>query len=211
MLKKIFILLLFILPQILFAQSENSFYKNQIKISPLRIIDLSDPGIELSYERLFSKRFSTQVSGSYDADLFGLFAFHGFHGYRFSLEEKYFLETTAAYNRKYISVDLVWNNNHYKHAVKYSDTTTNEIDVERFTIYRKTFSVNLKYGKQILYNRFIIDWCIGAGIKFRNVNSPNRTHPLPVSKGINFLNALTQTGKSTTFNLPVNIKIGYVF
>ncbi len=210
LLKKVLICIVTILPHFLSAQDNRAVYKNQIKFSPFRLVDLCDPGIELSYERLYSKRFSTQVSGSYDIDFFGMFAFHAFHGYRLSVEEKYFPESTGTH-RKYISLDLVRNNNHYNNELQYMDTTTHEIKSDGFTIYRKTFSINLKYGKQIVLNRFIIDWCAGIGIKQRNVTDNGRTHIYPRAKGTNLLGELEEPGKSTTLNLPINIKIGYIF
>ena len=210
LLKKLLICVFIILPHLLSAQDNSGVYKNQIKFSPFRLVDFFDPGIELSYERLYSKRFSTQVSGSYDIDLFGMFGFHAFHGYRFSVEEKYFLDPTGK-RRNYMSLDLVWNNNHYNNELQYLDTTSNEIKCEGFTIYRKTFSINLKYGKQIILNRFIIDWCSGIGVKFRNVRDNGRTHIYPRAKGIDLLSQLEDPGKTVTFNLPINIKIGYVF
>ncbi len=210
MLTKIFIFIFSIFPYILSAQDNSGFYKNQIKFSPVRLVDLFNPGIELSYERLYSKRFSTQVSGSYDIDLFGVFGFHAFHGYRLSVEEKYFFEPTGM-RRKYISLDLVLNNNHYNNELQYIDTTSNEVKSEGFTIYRKTFSINLKYGRQIILNRFIIDWCAGIGVKQRNVTDNGRTHIYPRAKGIDLLSQLEEPGKTVTFNLPLNIKIGYVF
>lgn len=191
------------------AQDSSAFYKNQIKISPFRIIDLTNTGIEISYERMHSKKFSTQLSYSFDKDIFGLFPFDNFRGYRFSVEEKYFFESADKY-RKYVSVDLVWNNNKYDGETSYRDSVGGDIKSERFLIHRKTFSANVKYGKQVLFNRFIIDLCIGAGIKWRNVALYN-VHPLYQSKGIDLNYALHSPGKSLTFNLPMNLKIGYLF
>ena len=210
MLKKILICVFIILPHLLSAQGKSGFPKNQIKFSPLRLVDLYNPGVELSYEQLYAKRFSTQVSVSYGIDIFGMFAFHAFHGYRLSVEEKYFFEP-AGTHRKYMSFDMVWNYNHYNNELQYIDTTNNEIKSDGFTIYRKTFSINLKYGKQIVLNRFIIDWCAGIGIKQRNITDNGRTHIYPRSKGFDFLSQIEEPGKTVTLNIPFNIKIGYIF
>ena len=191
------------------AQDSSGFYKNQIKISPFRIIDLSNPGIEISYERMFSKKFSTQLSYSFGKDIFGLFPFDNFRGYRFSIEEKYFFESTDEY-RNYVSVDLFWNNDKYDNETSYRDSMGGDIKKERFLIRRKIFSANVKYGKQVLFNHFIIDMCIGAGIRWRNVALYN-VHPLYQSKGIDLTAALHGPGKTVTFNLPMNLKIGYLF
>jgi hypothetical protein len=44
------------------GQSVDTAYKNQIKISPFRLFDLFNPGMEISYERMHGKRSSTQLS-----------------------------------------------------------------------------------------------------------------------------------------------------
>jgi hypothetical protein len=202
------------------AQDGSTFYKNQIKISPFRIIDFGNTGIEISYERMHSEKFSTQLSYSFGKDIFGMFPFDNFRGYRFSVEEKYFFESTDKYRkyffestdkyRKYISVDLFWNNNKYVDETPYRDSIGDYSKKEKFLIRRKIFSANLKYGKQVLFNHFIIDMCIGAGIRWRNITLYN-VHPIYRSKGIDLMYGLHNPGKMVTFNLPMNIKIGYVF
>jgi len=74
-----------------------------------------------------------------------------------------------------------------------------------------TASLNLKFGKQILRNRFIIDWCVGVGLKYRDVVHSNRTHPMNAPKDPNLFYSAKTEGKNLTFNLPINLKLGYMF
>ena len=209
MFKRIFFFIAIVFPLFVSAQNNSGFYKNQIKFSPFRVIDLSNTGMEISYERMHSEKFSTQFSYTFDKDILGFFPFDNFRGYRLSVEEKYFFKSVPKY-RKYVSVDLVLNNNKYTDEISYRDSVLGGIGKERFLIHRKTFSVNIKYGKQFLLKRFIIDGCIGAGIKWRNIVSDN-VHPLIQSKGIDLISPLRTPGRNLTFNLPINVKIGYIF
>jgi hypothetical protein len=76
MLRQLIILILLILPAFVTGQAINDTYKNRIKISPFRIIDPINPGIEVNFERLHSKSFATQLSAAYMTDVLGKFRFH---------------------------------------------------------------------------------------------------------------------------------------
>ncbi len=82
---------------------EERKYKNILKISPLRLI-LSHPGLELSYERTFGKRFSTQFSAAalYKTDAFN--SYSSGSGYQLNIEEKYYLRRSKA--SPYFSLDV---------------------------------------------------------------------------------------------------------
>ena len=210
MLRQLIILAILIFPVIVFGQHIDSTYKNQIKISPFRIVDPVNPGVEISYERLHSKRFSTQLSVAYMTDVFGKFPYTNLRGYRVSLEEKYFIHLSTK-ARNYLSADIVYNNSNFKDVTTFRDTINNLNISETFSVNRMTASLNLKFGKQILRNRFIIDWCVGVGLKYRDVVHSNRTHPMNAPKDPNLFYSAETEGKNLTFNFPINLKLGYMF
>lgn len=191
------------------AQDDSGLYKNQIKFSPVRMIDLFNPGLEISYERVHSGKFSSQFSYAFDKDIFGLFPFNNFRGNRFSLEEKYFYKSMDN-KRKYVSLDLILNNNTYSQVKSYPDSVSGNIENRRNFFHRKTFSANIKYGKQFFLNRFIVDLSIGAGIKWRSL-IPEYNYPFVQQKGFDFTFFLTSYAKYVTINIPMNVKIGYLF
>ncbi|MDB5272311.1 MAG: hypothetical protein JWO58_678 [Chitinophagaceae bacterium] len=51
-------------------QSAPALRNNQLKFSPIKLIDPINPGLELSYERRYAKQFSTQLSVAYLKDFF---------------------------------------------------------------------------------------------------------------------------------------------
>lgn len=51
-----------------YVQNDTDIYKNQLKLSPAKIFDLINHGLEVSYERR-TGNFSTQVSAAYLTDI----------------------------------------------------------------------------------------------------------------------------------------------
>ena len=76
---------------VLAQTSTLSYYKNQLKISLFRYIDPINPGAEISFERITSKKSSFQLSISYLDDLLSTTNRVMYGGYRISVEKKYFV------------------------------------------------------------------------------------------------------------------------
>lgn len=209
MLRQLILLIQLLTTTLVWGQVGDKTYRNQFKISPLRILDPVNPGFELSYERLHSKRFSTQLSF---ARLTNVIAKHypDFRGYRISLEEKYFLKAASKTSR-YISVDMIHTDSNFEDMTTFRDTVNNMNNTETFSVTRKTTSFNFKYSKQLELNRFILDVCIGMGIKYRDVVHKNRTLPTIPIKEPEILSSSKAEGKNVTLNLPLNLKLGYMF
>jgi len=60
--------------------------KNQIKVSPLRVVNFVNPGIELSYERLHGNRYSSQLSFGYMNETFNTTQFDRYKGLKVSFD-----------------------------------------------------------------------------------------------------------------------------
>lgn len=202
------------------AQTNLNTYKNQLKFSPFRLIDPVNPGVELSYERLHGKNFSTQLSVAYMTDPLKAAYYSSFKGFRLALEEKYFIENTS-FVHKYFSTDIV-----------FCKTTINDIGrfgiyessldslarlynyADSFTVHKQTLTLNFKLGFQIIKKHFVIDMCMGVGVKYKDVQHSDRLIPtdkMEIPRHPNVYYYSEKEGKYFTMNIPMNIKIGYIF
>jgi len=198
------------LPAITSAQSTTGDYKNQLMFSPLRAIDFVNPGFELMYHRQVSPRFSTAFSGAYMVRVFSNNA-HSYNGYRISLAPRYLLQRQRQ-STKYVGPEFVYYNTHFPSEIaSYNDSITG-FQSDTFSISKKMIGVNLMYGKQFYFNRFVVDLAFGLGIKYRDVRHFDR-RPMPplLLKDPNILIESRSERKNWTMNVPMNFRIGYRF
>lgn len=77
-----------------YGQTDFEIHKNQIKFSPVKMIDPINTGIEISYERR-TGNFSTQIATAYLTDIFRVGDFRQLKGFRIGIEKKYFLNSST--------------------------------------------------------------------------------------------------------------------
>ncbi len=218
---KLSISLIFVLTlQYASAQTDLNTFKNQLKISPFRMIDPINPGLELSYERLHNKKFSTQLSVAYMTDPLKAAYYNSFKGGRVAIEEKYFTETTPLL-RKYVSTDIVYCKTTINNIGRFGIYESSLDSLARlnnyqdtFTVHKTTITANFKLGIQIIKKHFIIDMCAGIGLKYRDVQHSDRLIPsdkMEMPRHPNAYYYATKEGRYFTLNIPMNIKIGYAF
>ncbi len=218
--RKIFLfsLLCFISVKVL-CQSDTLHLKNQIQFSPLRVIDLVNPGFEVSYERFFSSNYSTQLSLAYMADPFHITPFNKVKGYRIGLEEKYFIKKKTK-ARNYISTDFIFyhvNFNNITQGIKMLADSSEEVYNNINHLVKYTATINVKYGMEtFLNNHLILDVSFGLGVRYFNVKSLSQPDPdffEPVRKTvfIDLYELASTPDHYFTINIPFNIKIGYRF
>ena len=190
---------------------ESKSIENQVKFSPLRMLNYTAPGLELSYEVGYGN-FSTQLSVAYLIDFVHYIKVReNLNGMRFNLEEKYFIKTTQ--NRKfkfYVSSEIGYNQ-------------VNFVAYERFWIHdtqedywanwdKKSYSViiNGKAGGQVFAENFVVDFSVGLGVIFKNVVEFNKPPDEEMLDGV--LNGILEVaGRHTFLNVPLSVKIGYRF
>ena len=190
---------------------ESKSIENQVKFSPLRMLNYTAPGLELSYEVGYGN-FSTQLSVAYLIDFVHYIKVReNLNGMRFNLEEKYFIKTTQ--NRKfkfYVSSEIGYNQ-------------VNFVAYERFWIHdtqedywanwdKKSYSViiNGKAGGQVFAGNFVVDFSLGLGVIFKNVVEFNKPQNEEMLDGV--LNGILEVaGRHTFLNVPLSVKIGYRF
>lgn len=186
-----------------------------LKLSPLKLIDFSNPGIELSCERRTSNYFTTQVMASV------LFPFNywnfnnslsqNINGYRTAFEEKFYFKKTAPIG-PYVSLEL----NYLKKSdisISIQNSTglfsfmssTSSISIHTTEFHKQTFSINFKIGYQYFINRFSFDCYTGLGLRYKDVIYLSDTN------STNFFYIYEREGKYWRLNVPLNVRIGWVF
>jgi len=211
------ILLLFV--KICFAQNEvETIYKNQIKLSPVRLIT-TIRGIQLSYERQISGKLSTQLTASYIVDLlpYHFADFTKMTGYSLGIEQKYFLGKTKI-KRRYLSADFTFLDSNFDmvHSFAYipSGDSLRTFYSDTISVSRKTSTLSIKYGVQYCLKHFVFEINAGIGIRYRDVTHTNKLHQDAVwerSREPNALDELFSDGHYFTLNIPLGLKIGYRF
>ena len=210
MLKHCLVLTLIILPLVAVCQDTESGYRNQMKFSGFRAINILNPGVEISFERLGVNKFSTRVSAGVATNVIGK-PFEKFHGYNIALEEKYFFSKKSK-SWKYISLVLNHSNTKYQETTSGVDPTTNLNITDSFTIARKSTSVAIKYGVQYYKNRFVCDLNLGAGLKYRTVKHYDRAFEYKGPReAFDLHTADNVERKGIAFHLPIEIQLGYRF
>jgi len=210
MLKHYYILTLIILPFVAACQDTEPNYRDQLKLSGFRAINILNPGVEIGYEWLGGNKFSTQVSAGIATNVIGK-PFEKLHGYNIGLEEKYFVANKSK-SWKYISLVLCHSDIKYQEKTTGIDPITNLTIVDTFTIARKTTSLAFNYGIQFYKKQLVLDINLGAGLKYRTVKHYDRTleykgprEPFDLHRRANV------ERKGIAFHLPINLQLGYRF
>ncbi|NOU46460.1 MAG: DUF3575 domain-containing protein [Bacteroidales bacterium] len=199
-------------------------YSNILKITPLKIVGLDFPSIELSFERRTGSSFSTQVLASYLLPNGLMNNGNDFNpnikGFRLSIEEKYYFKKSAPLG-PYVSFEFNYLNNKYKDiwnfGIKniYSDTTYNFTNyTDTFGIKKQTYSFNLKLGYQYIVKRLSFDFYAGIGLRYKDVRHFDRINPndeMEMPRHPNFYYITNHEGKYWTVSIPLNVKIGWTF
>ena len=221
----IFLLTLITCGQTVFSQYDTiPGINNIIKITPLKLADLSNPSITLTYERKTGRKFSTQLTTSYLLPA-GISENNqtppaNNKGYRVAIEEKFYFQRFVP-SGFYFGLELdflatdyreVWN---FGVENTYYDTTylnTNYSDT--FSIKKQTYSLNMKFGYQKIIKRISIDVYAGIGLRYKDVAHYDRMNPnddMERPRHPNFYYYKNLEGKYWTISIPLNVRIGYTF
>lgn len=215
------ILLSVLWSQILAQSKQTLMFPNQIKLSPVGVIT-GVRGLQVSYERQFAGKFSSQVFASWLFDPLAhshYATWDNLKGFALGVEQKYFFKSRKLC-KHYISVDLDVLTCHFQRtaAFKYLAQADSVSFVDDYTdtigIQRKTATLSLRYGVQVYINRFVLDLYVGLGCRYRSVTHTDKLREdvvlwKPLEPNLSY--ALTVEGKYYTFNVPVGLKIGYRF
>lgn len=199
--------------QILLAQTNTGLPSFQIKVSPFRLIDLTNPGFELGIEKTYAKKHASQVSVAYMKNLISSNAFHDYGGWRFSAEQKFFIDTKKPL-KYYVSAEFAYLKVAYQTSAPFHlpEPADAKSYTDHFNIKKRNTIYNLKYGVLIPLNRFVFDVAGGVGIKNRNVHRSGFDHENAIEITPRHPNVFFISNKESNkavINIPINIKVGY--
>jgi len=190
-----------------------------LKVSPQRMMNFLQPGLELSYEVRNNRSFSTQFTAAIMAP----------KGYRGALEQKFYFEQRAPFG-VYISLGVDFQANRFERVNSYVDKSLipDSLDYKDYyhyvdslsyrdsiTIRREIFNLNWKVGIQGQKGQLCYDLYFGLGYRYRSVVYEGRINPLhqvpdPDSRHPNFFDVLYE-GSYPLMNITAGFRIGYVF
>ena len=202
------------------AGIKNSF---QFKINPLKLIDVSNPALELSAEKGTGNRVATQLMASYllpsrISDNGNDFK-PNIKGYRIAVEEKYYLKKQAPVG-SYVSFELNYMKNKYTDILTFGSSrylflspydSSNIKDT--LGIKKQTFSINCKFGHQLIIKKLSIDLYAGLGMRYKDVKyfdgfNPDKEREKDTRPNDFIIS--DREGKYWIINFPIGFKLGLV-
>jgi hypothetical protein len=191
--------------------------KNQIKASPVRLVDFVNPCIEFGYERLHGDWFSTLVSGGLVNDVFHSSWYDKVTGGRVTLEEKYFFIPSE---RVYLSLEFVYNRIKFTDVAQFGYnenigwlTYKKHVYLDTFSAKKTTVSVNFRCGWQlVLARRLLLEVTGGVGLKYKTMEHFDRINNGHYLTNWGEIYSISNDERARMgFNLPLNVRLGFCF
>lgn len=216
---KLVILILFVLQaNFAFAQNQSGTHPNQIFISPIRLIDPINPGIQIGYQRNYAEKWATVVEVARMMQITPDFYYGDYKGWRYQLEQKYFLPNTDDPKfRTYVAVDLAYLNVNFNHNEMFAADTGRNTPIysEDVHVLKTRLAGNAKYGVQIALKRLVFDFAAGVGGVYRKVKYTGMSDPKAVYRhtgtDMNFDSEGSKPGDDLLPNLALDVRIMYTF
>lgn len=197
-------------------------YKHVLKANPLKLIDLSNPALELSYERAIGQHFAAEWMASYllpfSVYSIGQEPAPETKGYRLSMAGKYYYRGNAPAGG-YLALELDHLRNRYRDEWDFGPPGTLQDSSSSFlpdtyTVSKRTFSLNLKFGYQFIEKRMSFDLFAGIGVRYRDVVHTDRTDPDHVMRPpyhpiVPYLKSLP--GQYWAVSIPMGFRLGWAF
>jgi len=218
----VFVTIMFVFDHGTAQKFAESRYRNQIKFTPSRLVDFINPGIEVLYQRRFSRKLAVEVGVTRLTTISkDLASFDNYHGWRFSLESKRFIWTTRGH---YIGVEAVgqqmtftgFSTECYEITTAHSSHTEFS-EVDYYDVDKKMLTVNVNYGFNYNIGAFCFDGSVGIGIKFKDTVHQGRTVE-DWDTDCNTWGIISdpeiiaeREGRRATINIPLKITLGYQF
>lgn len=200
------------------AQESFNDIKNQVKFSPLRLIDFVIPSIEFGFERNHGNFSSEFILGGIRSTNYPL-VLNKIIGYRIGFEEKYFFQMPKS-NETYIAINLIYSNFEEESIERFGLPWHDSLAVsmnylDTFSYKKQVLSLSFKVGIQkAIYKNLKMDIGLGAGIRYRNVKHYNKLIQDDDFEGHrhNFVYPrIMNEGEYFGLNLLLNLKLGYCF
>lgn len=211
--KYFFLIWLFFSTSIVFGQNDIVFH-NQIKLSAEQLLNPTNWGIKLSYEKSYlQNRLSIEIGGTV---LIPYSEEYRQKGFRTHVSQKFFYHRKSTH--QYFGVGYQYQNSSFSDVGYFTDSTLAEFPFkgikDQYTGTKELHMINLLWGFQIIKNHFVFEFGGGIGIKYRSVEHFDRANPdyemvRPRHPNINYSAMVESEGFHISF--PITVKIGYVF
>lgn len=192
-------------------------YFNQVKFTPLKLIGWVNPGVELSYERLYLSRWSSQFTGTYlfprpPLDFMNATVDPNKKGFKLAVEQKYYLRKLGK-KGTYVAAEADYMHSRNRAAMSFESAAQQQYR-DTFELTKNNLSLNIKFGYYTSFKRIVLDFFGGIGLQYRNAEHAGRINPedgfAPVPH-FNFPTAYNRDGRSWNVNFPLSVRIGYLF
>jgi hypothetical protein len=196
-------------------------YKYIVSLTPLKIIDLSNPAIQITGEKKVGPSLSGGLSFGY--------LLPGYksgnvapktQGVISGVMLKWFTHHSAPQGF-YTALGFDYLVNSYHATGRFRHTSPDSLPqvpfhyTDTFTIHKQTYTINLMLGYQRIFKRFSVDVYGGLGVRFKNVVYTGRKFPgdnLDFLRNLfNFSYLKNQEGKYSALSVPLNIRFGWTF
>jgi hypothetical protein len=208
--------------------------KNRILFAPFNFADISNPSIQLGYERFLNEKISAQVEfgvitrrsawGFMIVDLFGYSDqnLNRYSGFKTRVElKRNFIKRRGLFGDSFFSAEVFFNKNDGKVSASFqvADSTFQysiprppgrNVYNDSFELKRRKVGLNLKYGVRFPFNRLEIEAYAGIGIAYRIATQTGRMNPDDPLFGENWYFD-TRHGNSFVISVPINVKCGWRF
>ena len=192
-------------------------YFNQLKFTPLKLIGWVNPGVELSYERMYKSRWSTQLTGTYllprpPLSIFETTVDPEKKGFKVAVEQKYYLRKLG-HKGTYVAGEVDYMHSRNWAAMDF-ESSAQQLYRDTFELTKNNIALNVKFGYYTSFKRIIIDFYGGIGLQYRNATHSGRINPqdgfAPVPN-FNFPTTFNREGRSWNVSIPLSFRIGYLF
>jgi hypothetical protein len=188
-------------------------YDHIIKFAPLRLLHLSEPAAELSYEYRFNRQWSAQLRGGYIVRLFEDPVIQRQQGYVAGLEGRHyfgkksdlFLGSEVSYTDFDADCRAVFTETgSILNPQNYSDD---------FKLSKNVLAATLRVGKSFQFDRFGMEISVGYSTVNRSVKHFEREHPEDDFSFQDFKTAIRglDEGTSWFFRIPGQFRLNYSF
>lgn len=216
----------FSISHVSYGQDDDSFYRNQLKLEMLRLINPVNPGVEIAYERDYYPGFlGTQISATYLYSIDDMTVYDKLSGFRLGIEQKWFYSNPKYFKRTarpFISILYQFQNSKFNASSFFLDSTlADPIFSDGYSGYidsfngTKTFhAFNLTWGIQLVKRHFVFELNAGIGGKTKVIRHYNRLNPnseiYTGRHGFIQYDSL-KDGTSDMVNIVAQLKLGYCF
>jgi hypothetical protein len=196
------------------SQSDLSAVRNHtLKFAPFRLLHISEPGAELSYEYRFTRQWSAQLRVGYIVRLFEDPIVQSQKGYVAGLEGRHYFGKKSDF---FLGSEMAYTDYKADCHARFTETGSilNPMNYEDdFKLTKSVVAATLRVGKAFYFNRFGMELSVGYSTINRSVKHTERLHPEDDFTYQGFKTAIRGLDEGTYwfFRIPGQFRVSYSF